>query len=458
MSHAYRPGMNIWIQATDEERATASERLASIVRAHVDDLVKKFYASFLAHDDGAAFLDHSVVTNRLSHSLRNWLLELVSVDPLGDLTKFDQRQVKVGEVHARLKIPNHLVMEGITLLKTEISLKVADLDLDSMETAKTIILLGELMDYALRLMTEAYLTDTDRRTRTDEAFRLLSLGQDIHLERETQRAALMEWSQSVLFSLFGNGSQNIAKLANSAFGLWVRHRGAVIFQGAPQLDSIKTIIQLIDTDVLEQFASDPNAAVADLEVQIGEIRYHLNDLFDAASNIENGRDPLTRTLNRRFLPSVIAREISFAKQTSTPLSVLMVDIDHFKSINDTHGHAVGDAVLSHVADILLTTVRPTDFVFRYGGEEFLIVLVEADTDQTIAIAERIRTRVAQKAANIPDRQPVRATVSVGVAAFEGHPDYQYLINAADEALYLAKKTGRNRVETGRSEQRGLSSS
>jgi diguanylate cyclase len=445
MTNAYRPGMNFWKHISDESRAAGSERLARIVQENLDELVGKFYDSFLAHEEGKAFLNHSVVTNRLHKSLRNWLIELVSVDPMGDMTEFDARQVKVGEVHARLKIPNHLVMEGMTLLKSEIAIKIAELDIDRRSIAEAIILLDELIDYAMRHMSAAFLSDTSRRIQTDEAFRLFSLGQDVHLERETQRAALMEWSQQVLFNLFSNDCSEVTKLANSPFGLWVRHRGAILFQGAPQLDAIQNLMHAIDDDVLSKVSDDRTAGVAALQVRIEEIKYHLNDLFNAASNVENGRDPLTRTLNRRFLPSVLGREVGLAKRANQPLSVLMIDIDHFKTINDVHGHQAGDSVLSHVAEILLNTVRPSDFVFRYGGEEFLIVLVEATEEQAFVIGERIRARVEEKAATAIDRPAIPVTISVGVAAFEGHPDYQYLINAADNALYVAKNGGRNRV-------------
>lgn len=220
--------------------------------------------------------------------------DTVKMDPASDLTEFDARQVKIGEVHARLKIPNNLVMEGMSLLKSEIATKIANLGLAVSEATHTIIILGEIIDYAMRLMTSAYV------------------------------------------------------------------------------------------------------------------------------------------------------EVGLATRAKTPLSVLMTDIDHFKSINDRYGHSAGDVVLGHSADILLNCVRATDFIFRYGGEEFLIVLVETGHDGALTIAERIRQQIAEKPADVSNG-PVSFTMSIGVASFEGHPDYQYLIDAADQALYRAKESGRNRV-------------
>src|SRR5690606_1531961 len=133
--------------------------------------------------------------------------------------------------------------------------------------------------------------DTNRRAQTDEAFRFFSLGQDISLEREIQRAALMEWSQNVLLSLLGHGSETPATLASSPFGLWARHRAAILFQGSPTLDSIERVIAEIDGEVLSTVIADKPNGVVTLQRRIDEIRFLLNDLFQAASALENGRDP-----------------------------------------------------------------------------------------------------------------------------------------------------------------------
>ena len=438
--------MSFWKTASEATRQAARGRLSTIVRQNIDGLVATFYATFLRDEEASAFLSHTVVHERLSHSLRNWLLEFVEADPHSDLDAFDQRQTRIGEIHARLKIPNHLVMEGASLLKTEIACKVAELDLDAPSTAHTLILLDEIIDYAIRLMSAAYASDTKSQVRTDEAFRLFSLGQDINLERETQRATLMEWSQSVLFNLLGHGSNSApGYLAGSPFGLWVRHRAAVLFQGSPILTSIEKLIGEIDGEALRSIDGSQPASVAEFQRRIEEIKFLLNDLFQAAASLETGRDPLTRALNRRFLPSVLGREITLAKNAKTSLSVLMVDVDHFKAINDNYGHAVGDIVLRHTAELLLNAVRVSDFVFRYGGEEFLIVLVETDRTEASAIAERIRQQLADQEVSVRDRDAVSVTASIGVASYGGHPDYEYLVDAADKALYRAKQEGRNRV-------------
>src|SRR5690606_27237874 len=213
-------------------------------------------------------------------------------------------------------------------------------------------------------------SDTKSRSQTDEAFGLFSLGQDINLERETQRAALMERSQSVLFSLLGEKSERPGrKLSSSPFSLGLRHHAAVLFQGSPILGGIEDLIRQIDQQTIPAISDRGPAAISDLQRRVDEIKYLLNDLFQTAANLENGRDPLTRTLNRRFLPSILGREISLAKSAGSPFTLLMVDVDHFKTVNDTYGHSAGDAVLGCVAEYLLGAVRSSDYVFRYGGEE-----------------------------------------------------------------------------------------
>jgi diguanylate cyclase (GGDEF)-like protein len=152
-------------------------------------------------------------------------------------------------------------------------------------------------------------------------------------------------------------------------------------------------------------------------------------------------DPLTGALNRRGF------DVAFPEDAAPepPLSVAMADIDHFKTINDTYGHAIGDEVLKHVAYVLGAAVRVGDAVVRWGGEEFLLVLPGVDLQAAWHVAERARTAVAEaplSAAGIA----LAATVSIGVAERHARESRDALVRRADEALYTAKQSGRNRVE------------
>lgn len=449
MSAIDGPSLSYWKSTSEAARDRARKILSEIVESGADEFVELFYRSFLAHKEAANFLSHSVVHARLAKSLRSWVIELVATDPFSDTRTFDAHQTSIGEIHARLQIPNHLVLEGAGLLKTSIARQLFSLDLPGQETASSILLLSELVDYAMRLMSEAYVSDTKRQAHVDQAFRMFTLGQDLGLERERQRAAVMQWSQDVLFGIIsGKADVALTPLATSPFGLWIRHRGTLLFQGSTQLATIEDTIAHIDATFLPHIRSsdaDKAALLGALQTDINKIQFLLNDLFQMATTMENGRDPLTRAFNRRFLPSVLGREISMAQASGTPLSVMMLDVDHFKEINDRYGHASGDIVLGQIAELLMTSVRNSDFVFRYGGEEFLIVLIESDIAEAQRVAEILRARFEQLAIALPDKSIVKATVSIGIAGYDGHPDYEFLINAADKALYAAKHRGRNQV-------------
>jgi diguanylate cyclase (GGDEF)-like protein len=157
------------------------------------------------------------------------------------------------------------------------------------------------------------------------------------------------------------------------------------------------------------------------------------------------RDALTQVFNRRQIERFANVEFDRFRRYGSPLSVAMVDIDHFKSFNDTHGHLVGDEVLRTVAQALAKRVRSTDYVGRYGGEEFLMVLPGIKGFQAGQAGEAFRAVVEGLSIQSEGKQ-LRATVSIGTSeAKPQHPDLSALVREADEALYRAKEMGRNRV-------------
>lgn len=159
------------------------------------------------------------------------------------------------------------------------------------------------------------------------------------------------------------------------------------------------------------------------------------------------RDPLTGLFNRRYLTETFDRELLRAHRNGSPISAIMGDIDHFKSVNDTYGHQAGDEVLRAFGTLLKQGARGSDICCRYGGEEFLLVLFDMAIDDAWRRAERLRQAVA--AAAIPlGASVVRITASFGIASFPAHGETgEALIAAADAALYAAKKAGRNQTRT-----------
>ncbi|WP_161993250.1 sensor domain-containing diguanylate cyclase [Lacisediminimonas profundi] len=157
------------------------------------------------------------------------------------------------------------------------------------------------------------------------------------------------------------------------------------------------------------------------------------------------RDPLTGLFNRRYLEETLSRELSRAAREGHPVSVLMMDIDHFKKLNDTYGHQAGDDVLRAIGTMLLQHARRSDIPCRYGGEEFLVVLPHMTRDAARERADHVREDFARQAIDAQGQQ-VRSTICIGVAAYPADGETaEQLIAAADRALYCAKHTGRNRV-------------
>jgi diguanylate cyclase (GGDEF)-like protein/PAS domain S-box-containing protein len=162
--------------------------------------------------------------------------------------------------------------------------------------------------------------------------------------------------------------------------------------------------------------------------------------------LQSIRDPLTGLFNRRYMEESLAREISRCSRNQRPLSVLMMDIDHFKRFNDSFGHAAGDALLKAFADFLRTNTRAEDIACRYGGEEITLIFPDTTMPDACARAEQIRGAIKQLHVESQGTTLGRVTVSIGVATFPGHgADGADLLRAADEALYRAKRAGRDRV-------------
>ena len=157
-------------------------------------------------------------------------------------------------------------------------------------------------------------------------------------------------------------------------------------------------------------------------------------------------DPLTGVLNRQALIGRIESELDRASRYGRPLSIVLVDLDHFKRVNDAHGHSAGDTVLREFALMLQANVRAVDIVGRYGGEEFMLVLPETDADAAATMAEKLRRVVAGRQIRIEDGNVLTITLSAGVAGGLGpHMQLEALINDADAALYSAKALGRDQV-------------
>lgn len=159
------------------------------------------------------------------------------------------------------------------------------------------------------------------------------------------------------------------------------------------------------------------------------------------------KDPLTGLSNRRYFQNVLLREIEMVARSGEPALLLMLDIDHFKNVNDTHGHPAGDVVLQNVAKALAKCVRPMDTVARFGGEEFVIILPSCQGQYGQQVAERIRETVSNLALPLPSGEQLKVTISIGgsYAPRWVRSTPELWLDRADGELYRAKAEGRNRV-------------
>jgi diguanylate cyclase (GGDEF)-like protein len=213
--------------------------------------------------------------------------------------------------------------------------------------------------------------------------------------------------------------------------------------------SLEQLLAMAKTELFEQLAEldDEYVRLRDELARRTLERTQLTQIISELTDLSL-RDPLTGLYNRRALGERMREELSRARRYGAPLSLMMVDIDHFKWVNDTYGHAVGDRVIAHVAKLLTKDRRASDIVARYGGEELVLLLPHTPLEGASILADRLREMVEVS----PYRTPLgrdHVTVSIGVTAFE--PNMQEpseLLEVADRALYRSKREGRNRVSVG----------
>ncbi len=239
-----------------------------------------------------------------------------------------------------------------------------------------------------------------------------------------------------------------------AVGGWLLSMFVMHFAGKAGLLPFQSLFEVaLEHSDTASVTAERAVAAALIYIPLAVVMDHLISVWrrDERSLSEAAQfDSLTGAYTRGFAMSVMERALLKSRSDATPFAVLMLDLDHFKRINDAHGHARGDLVLQQTTRAMQSTLRAGDIVGRFGGEEFVVLLPGADLKQAMGAAERCRAAVEKM--KIPNAPYLSVTASVGVAAFPEHgEELDLLLKASDSAMYSAKANGRNRVETAKAD-------
>ena len=298
--------------------------------------------------------------------------------------------------------------------------------------------------------------------------KVLVINDDIN-SRSFIKTLLLRWGYDVLVVEDGKQALSLLKEKDSPCLILLDRK----IEGLDSLELCRRIRELADYPyhyiILLTWNSNKKELIAGLEAgaddyiikpfsaEILEVRLHVGtrilalqqSLWEALDmhRYHAQHDSLTEILNRKEILNILDKELKRAQRHKTNLAVMMGDLDHFKRVNDTYGHVVGDAVLVEVASRLKNNIRLYDSVGRYGGEEFLLVLPGCNKTDGLLIAKRILESISSKPV-MYNGIPIKVTISLGLAVYSGFDSMTstQIIQAADNALYKAKQNGRNRVE------------
>lgn len=268
-------------------------------------------------------------------------------------------------------------------------------------------------------------------------------------------ALLLRWNRKLVLADSGTPSDADEDDHDCDFGAWYalnRHNRLI---DQPAMRALATTHQQLHESAKRLLsAHDVDHEVDSAEFDMMALRAEsffaqLRRLERAFRTARSDVDPLTGTYNRQTMMGDLNAERERAIRTGVPTAIALVDLDHFKSVNDTYGHQAGDLVLQSVAGILQSHVRPFDKVYRYGGEEFLVCLPNADMKQCARVLERLRRVIEASPVAISDETILPVTASIGAAPMTKNRTTEQIIEKADKALYAAKEGGRNRVRVWR---------
>ncbi|EFH5041401.1 oxygen-sensing cyclic-di-GMP phosphodiesterase [Escherichia coli] len=434
-----------WTGLVEQADPLIRAKAAEIAVAHAHYLSIEFYRIVRIDPHAEEFLSNEQVERQLKSAMERWIINVLSAQ-VDDVERLIQIQHTVAEVHARIGIPVEIVEMGFRVLKKILYPVIFSSDYSAAEKLQVYHFSINSIDIAMEVMTRAFTFSDSSASKEDENYRIFSLLENAEEEKERQIASILSWEIDIIYKvLLDSDLGSSLALSQADFGLWFNHKGRHYFSGIAEVGHISRLIQDFDGIFNQTMRNTRNLNNRSLRVKfllqirntVSQIITLLRELFEEVSRHEVGMDVLTKLLNRRFLPTIFKREIAHANRTGTPLSVLIIDVDKFKEINDTWGHNTGDEILRKVSQAFYDNVRSSDYVFRYGGDEFIIVLTEASENETLRTAERIRSRVEKTKLKAANGEDIALSLSIGAAMFNGHPDYERLIQVQNAQSWSA---------------------
>lgn len=461
--------------------------------------VEVFYRHLLAFPETARFIEDPVVLARLKKTQGEYFHSLTS-GHYG--SAYVRNRLRVGVAHERVGLAPKWYLGAYNMYLTQLVSKLQEyFSNDATAFAETLRALVKIIFFDMGLAIDTYIHARERAIRAKAAqleglsniAAMLTSSLDLRevLDQIMRRGAELTGSKAACVAFYDSKTQRFTEWA--MHGLTEHFVKHMSFRPGGLADEAFTTTTTTTTTVgayvlsndrpetkhkLSKLAHEEGITcficlpLTSHAHRLGVIYFYRSDrdTFDAeeisllttfarlaAEAIENARlyeqtreqamtDSLTGLSNRRELSRRLPRELARVRRSGKTISAVMIDIDHFKRVNDTYGHPAGDAVLQQIAKLLLAHVRDIDTAARYGGEEFLLLLPETDHIGAKLVAERVRRTVEQAVLELPDGRTIGVTISCGIACYpECAEGAEEMISKADQALYTAKLDGRNRV-------------
>lgn len=425
----YQSLQNIY---TKENNTLLSEHQTQLERL-IPVLVNRYYELLMSREETAKFLTNELVENRLQTALGEWLSFMLSPKTEDEIDQAVQRLKQIGQVHARINVEMSLVSEAMMIIKNSLFNGLTE---EANYNKEIIRLVGNILDYSLIHINQIYFTNFNQIEHQSHVLRNNLSNMDFALEIEQMRNALNEWLTHGLVQ------KKFTPICETDFALWIKHKLSIVVSDEEGFQQVEALLNQI-TNLIENISTSSEQDLRALTQTVKDLSWNLSEHSKRLVANAEKKDPLTKLYNRRFIDSIFLQQTMRAQKFQVNYSVIMIDIDHFKTVNDNYGHDAGDRVLTKFGEIISHNIRVSDFAFRFGGEEFLILVTECSAQKATHIVDKISKELKEQSFPINDDFDFHVTLSAGIAEFDGQPDYEHTIKKADKALYQSKENGRD---------------